>query len=87
MKISITIDLDTDRKDALVIWSDTLPDSARDIKVLLEAVGLISSVMVKEEGKSKDQIIKESGAYLSKVIDDYIVKGEMESRKLELVEA
>lgn len=86
MKISMNIDLDTDRQDAVVIYSDTSPDAARDIKVLLEAVSLISSILVKE-GKTKEQLLDEARAYLSNAIDDYIEKGEIETRMLKFEEA
>lgn len=86
MKISMNIDLDTDRQDAVVIYSDTSPDAARDIKVLLEAVSLISSILVKE-GKPKEQLLDEARIYLSSAIDDYIKKGEIETRMLKFEEA
>lgn len=71
MKIELIVDLDTDRKDVIRISSNSPPDARRDIKVLLEAVSCIASLVMQQQGVSKEKAIADIYEYLNKSIGDY----------------
>ena len=71
MKVELIVDLDTDRPDVVRISSDSPPDPRRDIKVLLEAVSCIASLVMQKQGVSKEKAIADISEYLNKSIGDY----------------